>query len=290
MNNIILIEDIVEFANSFKDEARSKNISITHKKSFEGLKQLLPRYHHQFTAVILDIKCLLTESQEKEDSNFIGAAMNYLSQNTPYFPRYILTGDDKEFEKFRSYYSNEKVFLKTPQGIKALFSELELAIADSEILKIKRENPKVFDLFQKNFYDSLAEETLLNILKRYNESNFSTFGGILRDIRALQEIIYKQINLKNRAVVPDNKFKPNGMIEFNDLMKHLNGNPDRYYNPTTTVYQNKAIYNLSNCLYWTSGEYIHATPTLSYEISTYSLKSLINSLLELFLWSERYLV
>ena len=43
----------------------------------------------------------------------------------------------------------------------------------------------------------------------------------------MQETIYKTINKVNVAVVPNAMLKTNGMIEFNKLMKHLNGNPPK---------------------------------------------------------------
>ncbi len=288
INNIILIEDRQEFASHFTEEALAKDIRVKHERSLEGLKKIIPKYEHSYAAVVLDIKCLTYDAQEIEDPAFITSAISFLDSDVKGFPRFILTGDDKEFETLGRYYKDEKLFLKTPQDIDKLFVELKLCIDNSEVLQIKRKHNAVFELFEKGYFDANTELTLISILQCLDESSFQAFGGILRDVRALQETIYKVINNKNRLVVPDNKFKPNGMIMFNPLMKHLNGYPNAQFVATRDVYQNSAIFHLANGLYWASGQYIHADPNESYEISNYTLKSLINSLMELFIWSEQY--
>src|SRR5580693_9274493 len=98
MNNIILVDDDQKFIDCFVNEAAAKNISISPKNSLDGLKQLLPTFAHKYAAVVLDIKCLLKDNQAKEDASFIGAALKYLDSTISGFPRFILTGDDSEFE------------------------------------------------------------------------------------------------------------------------------------------------------------------------------------------------
>ncbi len=289
MNNVILIEDREEYANKFKREAKAKNINIVHKKSLEGLKKLLPEREHQFSAVILDIKCLLVDDQPMENANFIGAAMTYLNQNVPSFPRFILTGDDHEFHQWGRHNADEKLFLKTPESEGELFKELQYCIDNCENLRIKREYPKVFEVFEKGWMDAQSEAITLKIIKEgEKERDFAKFKGICAEIRAMQERIYKSINAKDKSVVPDNKFKPNGMIKFNDLMHHLSGYPVRRI-PTNTVYQNGAIVNISNAIYWSCGEYIHDDPSRTYFISHNTVKSMIYGLLELLIWAKQYL-
>lgn len=87
MNSIILIDDNNDFIRDFTNEAFAKGITVASKNSLEGLKQLLPAYQHKYAAVVLDIKCLLQDSQAKEDSSFIGSALTYLNSTVPLFPR-----------------------------------------------------------------------------------------------------------------------------------------------------------------------------------------------------------
>lgn len=289
MNNIILIDDIKAYVDSFVAEAKVKHINVSTAKSLEGLKKILPKFAHKFAGVVLDIKCLLTDDQPKEDASFIGDAMQFLDMNVPNFPRFILTGDQTEFDKLKGFYPKEKMYLKTPEDQERLLNDLILCIANSETLKIKRDNIKVFEVFETGKMNNAAELQLLKIIgEGLIEKNFINFKGILADIRALQENIYKSINSRNKAVVPDNMFRPNGMIKFNDLMKHLYGNSIPPIAPTTIVYQNPTIYQLSNSLYWICGEYIHDDPNRTYFISDNTLKSLIYNLMELIIWSKQY--
>jgi hypothetical protein len=291
MNNVILIEDQETFAEHFIREANSKHINISHKKSLDGLKSLLPKYEHKFAAVILDIKCLLSDDQEIENANFIGAAMTYLDQEVSGFPRVILTGDDKEFEGLSRYYTNEKLFLKTPDGLSDLFEKIQYYIDNSENLRIKRTYTSVFEIFENNWIDAQGEQQLLKIIKTgLSEQDKTQFKGIFADIRSMQERIYKTINARNKNVVPDSMIKPNGMLLFNPLMKHLSGTRNRPGSAaTTTVYQNNTVDNLANAIYWSCGEYIHENPNRTYFVSDNTIKSLTHALLEILLWSKQYI-
>ena len=130
---------------------------------------------------------------------------------------------------------------------------------------------------------------LLKIIQEgLNQKEFGHFKGILADVRSFQESIYKSINIRNPSVVPISMFKSNGMIKFNQLMKHLDGNPDRNYISTTIVYQNSTISNFAQSLYWACGEYIHEDPNRKYYISDYAVKSIVNNLMELLMWSKQF--
>jgi hypothetical protein len=289
MNNILLIDDDEKFKLAFQVTTQAKGLSLIHKKSFAGLQEIMPKYHYAIAAVVLDIKCLMQDDQHKEDEGFIGAATKYLDVNFPGFPRIILTGDDDAFNGYKKFTSNEDVFQKTPDGIKGAVEKLIHLAENSQTLTLKRANLKVFELFETGLFNSTAEKTLIHILSNLEESNFAKYGGIFRDIRALQETIYKTINAKNKTVIPDIMFQPNGMVRFNQLMTHLSGYPDRNFKPTTTVYQNSAVDNLANTVYWTCGKYIHADPKEIYLVSNYTLKSVAFAVMELFLWSKIFL-
>lgn len=289
MNSIILIDDNNDFIRDFTNEAFAKGITVASKNSLEGLKQLLPAYQHKYAAVVLDIKCLLQDSQAKEDSSFIGSALTYLNSTVPLFPRFILTGDESEFHSLKKYHADEKMFIKKPDDQEKLFEELLFCVQNADTLKMKREYSSVFEVFQSGKMNDASEQQLLRILKDgLIEKDFGKFKGILADIRSFQEAIYKSINGRNKAVVPDNMFRQNGMIKFNDLMKHLSGGAIPPTSAITNIYQVPTIYQLANSLYWSSGEYIHEDPNRNYFISEYTLKSLIYNVLELAIWSKTY--
>jgi len=289
MNNILLIDDDEKFKESFQVTSQAAGLTLIYKKSFAGLQEVMPKYHHAIMAIVLDIKCLIDDNQPKEDEGFIGAATKYLDVNYPRFPRIILTGDDEAFNGYKRFTTNEDVFQKTPEGIKGAIEKLKYLCENSTTLKLKRSNLIVFELFESGRFDLATEKTLIQLFANVDEMEFAKYGGILRDVRALQETIFKTINVRNKLAVPDGMFQPNGMVRFNQLMTHLNGYPDKKYVPTKVLYQNSAIYNISNSLYWTCGKYIHADPKETYFVTNYTVKSMIYGLMELFVWSKTLL-
>lgn len=124
MSSIILIDDKQDFIEDFTNAAYAKRITVAPKTSLEGLKQLLPAYAHKYAAVVLDIKCLLRDDQAKEDAAFITAALKYLDTTIPGFPRFILTGDESEFDTLKRYYVDEKMYIKKPDDQERLLNDL----------------------------------------------------------------------------------------------------------------------------------------------------------------------
>ncbi|MFW2610322.1 hypothetical protein [Aliarcobacter butzleri] len=292
MNSILIIDDREDFVKDFVTKMSTKNITVATAKSFEGLQKQMQKVYHKIAVVILDIKCLISDNQEIENEDFIGTAITFLDQNYPKFPRIILTGDDESFNGFKRFYKNEEVFLKGKED--ELYERIKWYCDNSENLKLKRDYSDIFEIFEQQLMDNAQEIQMLNILKNLNEKDSSKFGGILRDVRSMQESIYKKINQKNKAVVPDNMFKPNGMIKWNDLMKHLIGklsesNCVKQRIPDASSYKNQTIFNFADSLYWSCGEYIHEDANRTYMISNYALKSLIYNLLELMIWAKSYL-
>lgn len=288
MNSILIIDDQKEFLDAFITKMSAKSISVATARSFEGLQKEMTKLHHKIAVVILDIKCLISDNQEIENEKFILAAITYLEQNYPKFPRIILTGDDESFIGFQRFNKNEEVFLKGQED--ELFERIKWYCDNSENLKIKRLYPEIFQIFEEGLMDSTQEANLINILKKIDERNPLEFKGIIANIRSLQETIYKSINQKNKTIVPDTMFQPNGMIKWNPLMTHLIGNPSGNSRiPVNGSYKNQTIFNFADCLYWSSGQYIHTVPAGSYMISQYALKSLIYNLLELLIWAKQYL-
>lgn len=289
-NSVILIDDNERFSENFKNEAFANNILISHKKSLDGLKDLLPKHSHKYAAIILDIKCLITDSQVKEDTSFIGAALSYLNTNCPKFPRFILTGDESEFEGVKRYFTDEKMFIKKPEDLVKLFKELNYCIQNAEHLQIKRENYSVFETFETGLLPFNKEVLALSIFKRYSSEDLSTVKGVIADIRELHEEVYKALNSRNKNIMPDNLVDGNGSPKFNALFhNHMLGNPDRLsHNPTSTVYQDSTINSATRFIQNACSEFIHSSSKIGYNISPYTVKSLINALMEIIVWSKNY--
>lgn len=292
MNKILIVDDDVVFVEKFNQRALKNGFELFETNSLEQLKVKIKEVEHKIGAIILDIKCLLTDDQIIEDRAFISQALSFLDINYRHIPRVILTGDTNEFDNLQTLYPQEKLFLKQPEGFEKLFIELQYSCDNVDMLKIKAQHHDILEIFEEGLMDSTLEAQILNILKNLNEKDTSKFGGILRDVRAMQEAIYKKINQKNKAIVPDSMIQLNGMIKWNELMKHLIGkssetNCVKQRIPDTSAYKNQTIFNFADSLYWSCGQYIHTTPP--YMISQYALKSLIYNLLELLIWAKPHL-
>jgi CheY-like chemotaxis protein len=291
MNSIVLVDDNQEFIKSFTNEAFAKGITVAAANSLEGLQQLLPKYVHKYAAVVLDIKCLLKDDQVKEDAAFITAALKYLDTTCSGFPRFILTGDESEFDTLKRYYTEEKMYVKKPDDQEKLLNELLYCTQNAEPLRLRRENLAIFDAFDKSLLPPNKENTLFSILKQYNETDITKFKGIIGDVRELHEEIYKSLNIRNKNVVPDIHVNGNGSPIFSmAFYKHLEGNLDRNnnYNPTTQPYQDSTVQSATKFVHATCSEYLHGTSKTNYTISPYSLKALINALFELIIWSKQF--
>lgn len=291
MNSIILIDDNNDFIRDFTNEAFAKGITVSSKNSLKGLMGLLPKLAHKYAAVVLDIKCLLEDNQAKENASFITAALKYLDSQIPGFPRFILTGDESEFDTLKRYYTDEKMFIKKPDDQEKLLDELLLCVQNAEPLRIRRENVEVFDAFERTLLPANKEAMVINIIKRYNEKNSANFRGVIGDVREVHEEVYKSINARNKAVVPDRFINANGSPSFSgDFYKYLLGNPDHRnsFLPTTPVYQDSTISSHTKLIHSACSEYLHGTSRTGYIISSYTIKSLINSLMELIIWAKQY--
>jgi hypothetical protein len=290
MNKILIVDDDVVFVDKFNQRALKNGFELFEANSLEQLKVKIKEVEYKIGAIILDIKCLLTDKQIIEDRAFISQALSFLDINYRHMPRVILTGDTNEFDNLQTLYPQEKLFLKQPEGFEKLFIVLQELCDNTETLKIKALYKDIFEIFEEGLMDSTQEANLINILKKIDEKNPLEFKGIIANIRSLQETIYKSINQKNKTIVPDTMFQPNGMIKWNPLMTHLIGNPSGNSRiPVNGSYKNQTIFNFADCLYWSSGQYIHTISTGSYMISQYALKSLIYNLLELMIWAKPYL-
>ncbi len=291
MNSIILVDDDNKFIGNFTNDAYAAGITVAPKNSLDGLKRLLPAQVHKYAAVVLDIKGLLTDDQAKEDASFIASALRYLDSTIPGFPRFILTGDESEFETLKKYYKEEKLFLKKPDHQAQLLQALQYCVQNAEPLRIKRENPEVFDAFTVGLLPANKEQTLLNIFRNAENSDPAKFRGIIGDVREIHEEIYKSINSRNKAVIPDQFINGNGSPTFiTALYRHLEGNLDRNnnYNPTTQPYQDSTISSLTKLIHSACSEYFHGSSKTGYPINRYTVKSLINGLMELIIWSKQY--
>lgn len=290
-NNILLIDDREDFASSLKDQFASKGWVLLHKKSLEGLKKTMPQLHRKLACVILDINCLHTDDQEIENPDFIGDAITYLDQNFPSFPRVILTGDDKEYNGYKRYNKSESVYLKTPNSIKELFNEIENLIKNSDVLRVKREYMQAFEVFENGILREEKEKELIELLLCIESPKTINLKDNIGKVRKFLEPIYKVINERSSAYLPDEVFTGD-QVNLADAELYLTGRPitNRRYAKTYTP--NGVL--LPGHLCWMLPMLRMSTSTAgSHDYKEYvsenALKAVVFALLELLIWLNDFM-
>lgn len=190
---LLLIDDKEDFKESFKSQAQRKGYRLAWGKSFEEMKAKLPGLDKKITAIILDIKCLITNDQEIENEDFILKALLFLQAEYKDLPRVILTGDEKAFD-FSRFSKDELVFRKDSEDIEKMFEKIEI-FAENHVHRIKTADEKEFSkiiegnegrnlefksALQYDFYLGAKEKAgHFNILKAISAFSNSDGGTLL---------------------------------------------------------------------------------------------------------------
>lgn len=189
---LLLIDDKEDFKESFQTLAQRKGYKLAWGKSFEEMEAKLPELYKKITAIVLDIKCLITNDQEIEKEDFILKALLFLQAEYKDLPRVILTGDEKAFD-FSRFSKDELVFRKDPEDIERMFEKIaEYAINHENRIKTVDER-EFYNIIEENegrnlefksslqydFYSGKKEKSRqFNILKSIAAFSNSE-GGIL---------------------------------------------------------------------------------------------------------------
>lgn len=185
MNNkaLLLIDDKEEFKESFQTIAQRKGYKLAWGKSFEDMEMKLPSLHQKITAIILDIKCLITNDQKIEGEDFILKALLFLQSEYKDLPRLILTGDEKAFD-FSRFSKDELVFKKDPEDIEKMFNKIEEYNLNHEN-RIKTEDEReFFQIIKANEGRNLEFKSSLQYCTKENRERKELRFDVLKSIAA----------------------------------------------------------------------------------------------------------
>ncbi|REC50682.1 hypothetical protein DRF62_18770 [Chryseobacterium piscium] len=183
---LLLIDDKEEFKEDFKTIAQRYGYQIAWGKSFEDLKQKIAQLHLQITAVILDIKCLMTNDQEIEKEDFIGAAINFLSKEYPNVPRMILTGDEKALDGFKMFFNSEieDIYRKEPEQLDALFQKIDKHYVELPNRLLSYDQLELFKLINEGESKHLEFKSSLQYCTKSQTQNKELRFEVLKNIAA----------------------------------------------------------------------------------------------------------
>ena len=297
--HILLIDDEQNesaFIKAFQNKARDFGMKITHfQRGKLGLDELKLN-PYKYKALILDARCIWDETQQFPDDKFLTRAVAELERlekelNQTY-PTVVNTGYIDAFQQEREFILSRhgEIFEKSTD-------DESKSIRIFEFLKDKIENSQewkyadVFEIFDKDYLDATFRAHLLKLLKTSNSDDSTEIKKNLALLRSLQEQIFQTLNKKDNQIVPDRSAKPK--VRFWEVQKQLSGNlvnnsSDRFikdFQPTTEVFQNDSIKNLSECIYKIASDDGSHNPYENTPLpNKYTVQSLTFAFLEQLLW------
>lgn len=282
--NVLLVDDDEEYASSLKDNAILENINIYHVRTLVEMKEFLPKIISGISAIILDIKGMITPEDKFDDEGFLAQAISHLDKEYPTKPRVILTGDVDGFNFMQKFMKNEMVYRKGNTSEKEMFSYIKEVHKNLDEIVIIKEYEDVFEVFDTHLLNISRRGELIEIVKNLNSNDSATIKNSLGRIRDIQEDIIAKINQVNKTLLPDNEaFNQFGEIAFRKSHKHILSNAQAagYEYPKFINEAAIATYSIScDCGVHTSG----SANNTNLKPSSYTVKNAIYSLFDFIRW------
>ena len=246
----------------------------------------------------------MIDSEQVDDNfDFLTIALERLKEierkQDRHIPFVINTGyfGEKEVQMMQRLIAERrgKIFSKTlPKD--EMFQYLIAEIEDSENTKIEKEYADVFEIFDidKGYLDATFRAHLLKLLKTSNSDDPTEIKKNLALLRSLQEQILQTLNKKDSQIIPDQAAKPT--VSFWKVHNHLSGNvrnvssdrDKKDFQPTTEVFQNDSIKNLSECIYKIASDDGSHHPYENTPLpNKYTVQSLAFAFLEQLVWFKK---
>ena len=289
---VLWFDDEFEKLETIKDDALINDILlIGYNNATDGLIELESNLF-SYDAVIVDGK-FYTSSANTGDAVDdtamvkVARALDKLEDKKK-IPWYILSGQlsfTKEINPYATAYKNNKVYDKNKdEHFDELWAIIKLEADQQQDTQIRHENQDVFSIFSLGYLPKELEQQVLELIESPVPLTRVEIKAMLANIRSIHESCL--LKLKEIKVIP------NSLEKFSAIIKHLSGNKtkENKYQPTTKEYQNDAIENLNEWLYFTCGKYIHNLNDENYKgymISRYAVESLRSGVLELLLWYKK---
>lgn len=275
---VMLVDDDVRYAESFVDKAGLRDVEVVHFTDWEAALSELNQNFTDYGALIIDGLGKLNQDGSGDNPMHLNQALNdikVLLGKGNFIPYFINTA---YYEDLAKYFGGEPIFDKKKNEEDLILEEIDKAVSEIEVNRIKAKYNDVFEIFSKKYLNRNDEDLLLKTIVNVDSTILAEIKGNLTNIRSIQESMYTALKSDHIGIVP------RALVKFNDINKHLDGNLDKDFKPTKEVYQNSSISSLSKTLYWISGQYIHSLEKQDYLISNYTVKALLFSLLEILRW------
>ncbi len=174
-------------------------IKSIHIRTYEELRNELPKYYDQLSAITLDILGLISDENLLPDRSFLQNALSYIENDAHYrnIPVYIITGSASDYDYISKFYKD-----KYPVILKSSIDEIEKAAKEIQINgqnlfrpRIRKKYENELQLIEKYFGVSKTQEVLENLViaEFFSSVNNEEIKNSLSSMRRLLEQIISTI-------------------------------------------------------------------------------------------------
>lgn len=299
---ILIIDDskdytreFITFAIEYAEVELNTTFKFIHALNLtQGMKFLKENYFH---AVILDAKCLVSETQEVENFDFLPQALDALKEyeqaTKRHIPFVVNTGyiGERELKMMDASVAKQKgkLFRKMEDSSNLLIFLLK-SMENAPDAGLEKEYQDVFEIFERGFLNIELKTDLMNILKKLDDK--TDIKNKFNALRKIIEAIYLKIKTDNTTNIPDNVFygRDRTSVNLDWCWLYLSGKQviiDRRTNTIEVAPANLSfvfpdhISNLIKCL-----QEVSAINSHSYHknVDNYAYKSMVFALLEVLIW------
>jgi hypothetical protein len=252
--HVLLVDDKIDYAETFKKLAIDQGIQVRHARSLEEMKKMLPSIAKLIASIVLDIKGLIDLNQEFDDENFLAASISYLDSEYKLIPRFVITADKGRRETFSKFFSNETIYSK--DDVNDLFKSIKEQAYHLESYKIRNKFRDIFKFLSSTDYTpdiceklNVVEQGTLELLKNYKENDPILVCNNLGLIRRMVETLIQIMNLFDRKLMPNDCFDPyhmNVIFEKVDTQIRVKRVADSFLFPTIIRQTFEMLWKLSS--------------------------------------------
>lgn len=239
--NVLWVENEVDLFDPYKDEAADYGLILNPFSCWEKAKSILINHYDDFSAIILDAKCVLRDGEDDDAMEFLPVVIRELSllalERKRTIPWFVLSAGGGDVGRIPNWVKNgrlewddwEKVFYSKAVDRPALFTRIPKIAVQSEATQIKT-------ILYRDVFEALgsfkgmevvsAKSILVKILTALH-FNSDGFDPILHynQLRQLLEYLFRACN--NVGLVPDECIE-NGQVNLHQSYMYVAGKEAKY--------------------------------------------------------------
>lgn len=286
--DVLLIDDIKDNYDSYRGIAATKKINLKYNQFGDtGLKEI--EENRGILAVVLDGKGFLKSTDQRGDEceAFVGTmlqkiAVIELKQNRKIF-KCVLTA---WYDQFRPYISDDVIIYDKSSGDEhMMFQNIRSVVSNWDEYLIQLEHLDIFSkLRNRNSQFPKMESRLMLLLLEMGKGNFLQEDNF-NQIRSILEKTFKELKKSKNFHLPNELFNPFGDPIMEKCVAYLQGREVKFNDKV--VFEKIRNSRIPSFLGLHLNFLLRITANYSHDYegnTTYTFKSIMNSLLEYLLW------